>query len=135
MRVFCKKAILFLGLTMLISVPCNAQSVIDTSSINQTENAETRAQFWVSISTTSGNVIVPIGTYIPGASSYYVRLLQCCLNTLGVNCGTADGIYGTNTRNAVIRFQNKVGAVADGIVGESTWNYIHMYLGSTKVSF
>lgn len=131
----CKKLIFILGLTMIFSLPCNAKEATNTGSIDKTEDIDMRKQYWVEILTTSGDIIIPIGTYIPGASSYYVRLLQCCLNTLGVNCGTADGIYGTNTRNAVISFQKQVGATADGIVGKSTWNYIQMKLDFTKVQF
>jgi peptidoglycan hydrolase-like protein with peptidoglycan-binding domain len=34
---------------------------------------------------------------------------------------TADGIFGTGTRNAVIAFQRSKGLVADGVVGPRTW--------------
>ncbi|WP_255212158.1 peptidoglycan-binding domain-containing protein [Terribacillus saccharophilus] len=39
--------------------------------------------------------------------------------TLGV---TADGIFGPNTRQAVINFQRNNGLGVDGIVGPETWN-------------
>jgi peptidoglycan hydrolase-like protein with peptidoglycan-binding domain len=34
---------------------------------------------------------------------------------------TADGVFGTGTRNAVIAFQRSKGLIADGVVGPRTW--------------
>lgn len=47
--------------------------------------------------------------------SYAVTVLQ---RHLGV---TADGIFGTATKTAVIEFQKKNGLTADGVVGSKTW--------------
>ncbi len=55
-----------------------------------------------------------------GCSGSDVKLLQETLNGLGYECGTADGVFGTRTRNAVIAFQKAHGLTADGIVGEKT---------------
>lgn len=55
-----------------------------------------------------------------GCSGSDVKLLQETLNGLGFECGTADGVFGTKTRNAVIQFQKAHGLTADGIVGEKT---------------
>lgn len=110
------------------SMPCFAQETvknIKSDTVNEEENVPLM-EVWATIQTTSGTVAVPAGTYVPGASSYYVRLAQASLNTLGYNCGNADGIYGTNTRNAIIRFQNNNGISADGIIGDDTWNTIQM---------
>ena len=46
-----------------------------------------------------------------------IRAVQNKLNSLGFNCGTADGYYGNDTKNAVINLQNTFGITADGIVG------------------
>jgi len=35
-----------------------------------------------------------------------------------------DGIFGTNTRAAVVAFQNLFGLTADGIIGPITWDAI-----------
>ena len=59
-----------------------------------------------------------------------IRAVQNKLNSLGFNCGTADGYYGNDTKNAVINLQNTFGITADGIVGPTTW----MYLFETNAS-
>ena len=51
-----------------------------------------------------------------------IKAVQNKLNSLGFNCGTADGYYGNDTKNAVISFQSSKGLTADGEVGPATWN-------------
>ena len=51
-----------------------------------------------------------------------VKTVQNKLNSLGYNCGTADGYYGNATKSAVISFQSAKGLTADGEVGPATWN-------------
>ena len=46
--------------------------------------------------------------------------MQKRLNTLGYNAGTADGIFGGRTYNAVVAFQRANGLSVDGIVGRNT---------------
>lgn len=79
---------------------------------------------WAIIPTTSGNKTVYSTATVPGASSYYVRLLQACLNYLRYNSGSADGIYSTKTKSAIKSFQRDNGLTVDGIAGEMTWRYI-----------
>jgi hypothetical protein len=50
-----------------------------------------------------------------------VRSLQQVLNGKGFNAGSADGIFGNNTRDAVKRAQQAMRVQADGIVGPVTW--------------
>lgn len=50
-----------------------------------------------------------------GAQGNITKLLQ---ERLGIS---ADGIFGSNTKAAVIGFQNSNGLSADGIVGKNTW--------------
>ncbi len=59
-----------------------------------------------------------------------IKAVQNKLNSLGFNCGAADGYYGNDTKNAVIKFQIAFGITADGIVGPTTW----MYLFETNAS-
>lgn len=50
-----------------------------------------------------------------------VRLLQAGLIVKGYNVGTMDGVYGNQTRNAVINFQKRNGLTTDGIAGPNTF--------------
>ncbi|KOA94861.1 N-acetylmuramoyl-L-alanine amidase (plasmid) [Clostridium botulinum] len=59
-----------------------------------------------------------------GSKEDKVKQLQANLNKLGYTCGNADGIFGQETKNAVISFQRNNELSADGIVGQSTWNKI-----------
>lgn len=56
-----------------------------------------------------------------GSLSVYVLIAQDDLNTLGFSTGSLDGIFGTKTKNAVIRYQRSRGLTADGIIGCNTW--------------
>lgn len=55
-----------------------------------------------------------------GSRGSEVREIQTRLKKWGYYSGSIDGIYGTQTKNAVIKFQKKYGLVADGIAGKKT---------------
>lgn len=55
-----------------------------------------------------------------GSQGAEVVQLQTALNNRGYWCGTADGIFGANTYQGVIRFQKDASLDADGIVGPET---------------
>ena len=55
-----------------------------------------------------------------GDSGEEVKQLQKDLNTLGYDCGTADGIYGEKTAAAVEKLQKATGLAADGMAGIKT---------------
>lgn len=57
-----------------------------------------------------------------------VELLQTALNRAGYIIGTADGVFGALTQNAVMEFQRSQRLSADGVVGPMTWNALHPYL-------
>ncbi|MBO4338615.1 MAG: spore cortex-lytic enzyme [Clostridiales bacterium] len=65
-----------------------------------------------------------------GSRSDEVRRIQTKLKQLGYYNGTIDGIYGTQTRKAVINFQRSCGLTADGIAGPKTL----LYLGLSESS-
>ena len=69
-----------------------------------------------------------------GSSGSQVRTLQTKLNNWGYDAGKADGIFGSATKAAVIRFQKKNGLVADGIVGAKTAAALGMTLSSSSSS-
>ena len=60
-----------------------------------------------------------------GSSGASVKELQQTLNRLGYNVGAADGIFGNNTKNAVLQYQKDNGLTADGIVGANTWGSLN----------
>lgn len=60
-----------------------------------------------------------------GDTGTYVAKLQRMLNERGFKCGEADGIFGKNTLNAVVAFQQSKGLLADGIVGRMTWTELN----------
>jgi len=66
----------------------------------------------------------------PGDSNEKVRLLQYMLSTLstyisGIPPVAIDGIYGQETRAAVLAAQRRFGLPETGTVGEATWNAIY----------
>lgn len=67
-----------------------------------------------------------------GSRGTEVRNIQNKLKKLGYYTGTVDGIYGSGTRSAVIKFQKNCGLTADGIAGPKTLLYLG--LGSSSAS-
>ncbi len=68
-----------------------------------------------------------------GSNNVYVRILQSMLKSAGFYSGAVDGIFGPNTKNAVINFQSSQGLTPDGIVGPKTWQALENYVsGSAK---
>ena len=55
-----------------------------------------------------------------GSTGSQVSEIQSRLKKWGYYNGAVDGIFGTQTRNAVIKFQKKNGLTPDGIVGSKT---------------
>jgi len=59
-----------------------------------------------------------------GSRGVYVLILQDALNALGYSTQTLDGVFGGNTRNALVAYQRDNGLSADGVVGCGTWTRI-----------
>ncbi len=62
-----------------------------------------------------------------GSLGPLVNFLQLTLKDLKLYDNEVDGIFGTNTLNAVKEFQANNNITADGIVGETTWNLLLPY--------
>lgn len=65
-------------------------------------------------------------TYRQGSSGEQVRTIQDKLKRWGYYDGTVDGVFGSQTRKAVIKFQQKNGLTADGVVGDNTLKALGM---------
>ena len=65
----------------------------------------------------------------------YVLIAQDCLNTLGYKTGGLDGVFGTQTLNAVRSYQRVSGLTVDGIVGCNTWRaMLEAVIGTGRTS-
>ena len=64
-----------------------------------------------------------------GSRGEEVRNIQKRLKDWGYYSGSVDGIYGTATKNAVIKFQKKHGLTADGVAGPKTLEKIGLSSG------
>ena len=62
-----------------------------------------------------------------GSQSEEVRLIQSKLKNWGYYKGEIDGIFGSETKKAVLAFQKKNGLTADGIAGKNTLAAMGIY--------
>jgi N-acetylmuramoyl-L-alanine amidase len=69
-----------------------------------------------------------------GSRGEEVRKIQQRLKNWGYYSGSVDGIYGTQTQNAVKYFQRKNGLTADGIAGKNTLAAMGISSGSSSSS-
>lgn len=96
---------------------------------------------------------IPIGLYTPeeiknaqkvnmmafttlkrGTTGGAVVELQNKLNSLGYNCGTADGNFGTQTEMAVRKFQAEYNLKVDGIAGSATLSKLEQVYGGDNTT-
>lgn len=70
-----------------------------------------------------------------GSSGSEVRSIQTRLTELGYFSGKIDGIFGNQTKNAVIKFQKDYGLTADGIVGSNTLKALRLKSQSSTSQF
>lgn len=69
-----------------------------------------------------------------GSTGSEVKRIQEKLKSLGYYNGSVDGIYGTQTKNAVTKFQRNCGITADGICGKTTLLYLGLGGSSSSSS-
>ena len=65
-------------------------------------------------------------TYRVGSSGSQVRTIQTKLKNWGYYTGEVDGVYGSQTAEAVRYFQRKNGLTADGVAGPATLRALGM---------
>lgn len=70
-----------------------------------------------------------------GSRGSEVRNIQTRLKNWGYYHGAVDGIYGTQTKNAVIAFQKKNGLTPDGIAGKQTLEKIGLPTNSSNSGY
>ena len=63
-----------------------------------------------------------------GDKGLFVKYLQTALLRAGEEPGEIDGNFGRRTERALVRFQDRFGIRADGIVGRLTWAALWQYL-------
>ena len=82
--------------------------------------------------------IKTVAEYYPtlklGSKGEHVLCWQKFLNLSGFYCGLEDGVFGRNTRLAVIDYQKSHGLTPDGIIGPKTWNSIPAIAAKTRVA-
>ncbi len=66
--------------------------------------------------------LAPYPTLRQGNRGSYVKFLQQLLESNLIPIGKIDGIFGSQTENAVRVFQQKNSLAVDGVVGANTWN-------------
>lgn len=69
---------------------------------------------------------VTVSVLKTGAKGGEVKEVQRRLKNWGYYNGEIDGIFGTATKEAVIKFQRKNGLTADGVVGKATYAALGM---------
>lgn len=68
-----------------------------------------------------------------GSQGPFVQYLQLALMRAGFAPGAIDGIFGTRTLDALVKFQRAYGLVDDGIAGPDTWAALYPYLAGYMV--
>ena len=63
----------------------------------------------------------------PIKSKGRIEKIQQALKNAGFYKGDIDGKIGLKTRSAVKAFQKSKGLIADGVVGQKTWNELSKY--------
>jgi len=63
-----------------------------------------------------------------GSTGTNVKLIQSLLARIGYQAGPIDGIFGSQTQQAVMAFQRDNGLSPDGIVGPRTWAVFNRFL-------
>lgn len=67
-----------------------------------------------------------------GSTGTEVRQIQTRLKNWGYYTGSVDGVFGTQTKNAVMYFQRKNGLTVDGVAGPATLSALGLPTGGSS---
>ncbi|MGK7918487.1 MAG: peptidoglycan-binding protein [Trichodesmium sp.] len=89
-------------------------------------NLSTATTMWgqIPIETNPQPININRQTLKTGSKGEEVLEIQGILKLLGYYFGEVDGIYSENTATAVMKFQESVGLMPNGIVDQNTWNLL-----------
>lgn len=104
-----------------VSTQNSKPSTFDDTAVILTLSKQTDG---VNLKSTGASTYATTPTLKIGSSGNAVYELQRNLTILGYSTNGTDGIFGNDTKNAVISFQKAYGLTADGIVGAETQLYI-----------
>lgn len=90
--------------------------IIDNNSSSTTDTTTSTAS-----STTTQTIKLTMKILMNNSVGVQVKTLQYLLNTKVASNLSVDGIFGTKTYNAVVKFQTNNGLTANGIVNQETW--------------
>lgn len=105
-----------------------------------TTNSKVRFVALVLAALTLVALLVAYGVYAnaavvkTGSRGQIVKTIQTKLKRWGYYNGSVDGIFGTQTKNAVMYFQRKNGLTVDGIVGSATAKAMGVSLSGSTAS-
>ena len=105
-----------------------------------TTNSKVRFVALVLAALTLAALLVAYGVYVnaavvkTGSRGQIVKTIQTKLKRWGYYNGSVDGIFGTQTKNAVMYFQRKNGLTGDGIVGSATAKAMGVSLSGSTAS-
>ena len=74
----------------------------------------------------------PAVSEVPKMTSDEIKKVQLALAAAGFDPGAADGKMGSQTIQAVKKFQEANGLKADGVIGKETWDKLQGYLNALK---
>ena len=125
----------YLFLIFIISCASNSDSAIDIVTTSSSSSTTTTITDNVS-TTTSSSTSTTVVTYdgcIPENNENIdfnnLKNVQNFLNRYGFNAGVEDGLSGSQTREAIKKFQAYVGLNVDGDLGPNTYEKMRFYTG------
>jgi zinc D-Ala-D-Ala carboxypeptidase len=123
-----RRAAVILAALVLAALPLFATSASAATSPSPAAEAKAK-QFTTAADICNYTSARP--TIARGSTGAAVKQAQCYLNwsMTGDNL-VIDGVFGTLTYNATVRFQRCAGIGVDGIIGPQTWSYLTYWANS-----